>query len=55
MPVTIGGMSSGIDTEGIIKKLLEVEARPIRQWEEDKLKYNKRKKALFSLRTHILS
>ncbi len=54
MPVTLGGMSSGIDTEGIIKKLLDIEARPIRQWEEDKLRYNERKEALYGLRTRII-
>jgi flagellar hook-associated protein 2 len=53
MPVTIGGLSSGIDTEGIIKKLLEVEARPIEQWEKEKLRYNRRKEALAELRTRI--
>jgi flagellar hook-associated protein 2 len=54
MPVTLGGMSSGIDTEGIIKKLLDIEARPIQQWEEDKLRYSKRKEALYGLRTRII-
>lgn len=54
MPVTLGGMSSGIDTEGIIKKLVDIEARPIRQWEDDKVRYNRRKEALHGLRTRIV-
>jgi flagellar hook-associated protein 2 len=47
MPVTFGGMSgSGVDTDGVIRKLVEVEARPIYQWEEDKKNYTRRKETL---------
>ncbi len=53
MPVTFGGMASGVDTEGIIKKLVEVESRPIIQWEEDKKRFNIRKDALGKLRIHV--
>jgi len=55
MPVTLGGLSSGIDTEGIIQKLLKVESRPIEQWEQEKLRYNRRKEALVELRSRISS
>ncbi len=45
MPVTFGGMASGLNTDDIIKKLVEVEARPIRQWEDEKLTFSRRKEA----------
>ncbi len=53
MPVTFGGMASGLDTNEIIKKLVEVEARPIQQWEEEKSVFNSRKDALQGLRSHL--
>lgn len=53
MPVTMGGMASGLDTDGIIKKLVEVEARPIRQWEEDLNNYNRRKEALNTYKVYL--
>lgn len=53
MPVTFGGMASGLNTDDIIKKLVEVEARPIQQWEEDIVVYNRRKDALGVLKTHL--
>ncbi len=53
MPVTIGGMASGLNTDDIIKKLVEVEARPIIKWEEEKHLYNKRKEALKELKAHM--
>ncbi len=46
-------MASGIDTEGIIKKLVEVEKRPIIQWQKDIRKYSTRKKALNALQGHL--
>jgi len=54
MPVTMGGMASGIDTDKIINKLVEVEARPIRQWEADKKIYNGKKEALNILKSFLL-
>ncbi|TAL30411.1 MAG: hypothetical protein EPN93_20055 [Spirochaetes bacterium] len=51
MPVTMGGMASGMDTDGIIKKLVEVEARPIYQWQAEKETFNQRKQALGKLGT----
>lgn len=53
MPISFGGMASGIDTEGIIKKLVEVEKRPIIQWQKDIQKYSTRKKALNALQGHL--
>jgi len=50
MPVTMGGLASGMDTDGIIDKLLKVEARPIRKLEEDIRKTRKRKGALDKLK-----
>jgi len=46
-------MASGLNTDDIIKKLIEVEARPIVQWEEEKYLYNKRKEALRELKSRI--
>ncbi|HPB80709.1 MAG TPA: flagellar filament capping protein FliD [Spirochaetota bacterium] len=53
MPISFGGMASGIDTEEIIKKLVNVEKRPIVQWQNDIRKYNSRKKALSALQSHL--
>ena len=49
MPVTMGGVASGMDTDGIIQKLVEVEARPLQKLEQDKVTYNQRKEALRKL------
>ena len=49
MPVTIGGMASGLDTDAIIEKLVKHEARPIKQWEQDIKLYNHKKDALREL------
>ena len=46
MPVTMGGMASGVDTDSIIEKLVEVESQPIRQLEKSKVKSNGRKEVL---------
>ncbi len=51
MPVTLGGVASGMDTDQIIQKLVEVEARPIIQWQEEKDRYSLRKEALRQLQT----
>jgi flagellar hook-associated protein 2 len=49
MPVTLGGVASGMDTEGIIKKLVEVESKPIRKLQREKQEYNVKKGALKEL------
>ncbi|MCP4137829.1 MAG: flagellar filament capping protein FliD [bacterium] len=46
MPVTMGGLASGMDTDAIIKKLVEVEGKPIHQLEERKKANYLRKDAL---------
>lgn len=53
MPVTLGGVASGMDTDQIIQKLVEVEARPILQWQEEKDRYSLRKEALRQLQTKL--
>lgn len=49
MPVSMSGMASGIDTDAIVDKLVNVEARPIKQLEIRKRNHNARKDALKSL------
>ena len=49
MPVTMGGMASGMDTDSIISKLVEVEAQPIKQLQRAKLVNNQKKEALNKL------
>ncbi len=53
MPISFGGMASGVDTEEIIKKLVQVESRPIIQWEEEKKTASLKKQALGKLKDHI--
>ena len=53
MPVTMSGMASGIDTDAIVQKLVEIETRPIKQMERDKRKNNKRKGALRQLESKL--
>jgi flagellar hook-associated protein 2 len=53
MPVTMGGMASGLDTDNIIQKLVEVEARPIIKWTGEKETYQKRKDALGDLKSNL--
>ncbi|MBN2401759.1 MAG: flagellar filament capping protein FliD [Spirochaetes bacterium] len=53
MPVTLGGMSSGLDTDSIIQKLVEVEARPIHQWSGERENYIRRKDALGDLKSNL--
>ncbi len=48
MPVTMGGMASGIDTDSIINKLVEFESQPIRQLEKSK-SLNSHKKEVLTL------
>jgi len=49
MPVTLGGVASGMDTDSIIQKLLDVESQPIKQYEQDKKLSNYKKEALKQL------
>jgi len=53
MPISFGGMASGVDTEEIIKKLVQVESRPILQWEQEKKNASLKKQALGSLKGHV--
>ena len=48
MPFSLGGMSSGIDTEGIIKQLMDIEAQPITKDQREKGEYQQRKQSLQS-------
>ncbi|MFH0976093.1 MAG: flagellar filament capping protein FliD [Spirochaetota bacterium] len=54
MPVTMGGLASGLDTDNIIQKLVEVEARPIHQWTGERENSRKRKDALGDLKTNLV-
>jgi flagellar hook-associated protein 2 len=49
MPVTMSGMASGMDTDAIIQKLVNVESKPIQQLEIRKKRLNSRKEALKTL------
>ncbi len=49
MPITMGGISSGIDTDGIITKLVEVESQPIKKIEAERLQYTYKNQALDQL------
>jgi flagellar hook-associated protein 2 len=49
MPISISGMSSGLDTDGIVDKLVKVEREPIVKLEKSKGEYNQRVKALQEL------
>ncbi len=53
MPVTMGGLASGMDTDAIIKKLVQVEAQPMRQLEQSKRVYDMKKNALNQLSTKL--
>ena len=53
MPITMGGMASGLDTDAIIEKLVTVEARPIKQLEIRKKNHNIRKDGLKSLGKYL--
>ena len=53
MPVTMGGMASGMDTDSIIQKLVDVESRPLVQMEQAKYLSNQKKDALGKLRTYL--
>jgi len=53
MPITMGGVASGLDTDSIIEKLVNVEARPIKQLEADIKKNERRKEALQVLSNNL--
>jgi len=53
MPVTMSGISSGIDTDKIIHDLVQVEKKPIYQLEATKKEHNLKKQALKVLRKHL--
>lgn len=49
MPMTMGGMASGVDTENIISKLVEVESQPLKKIEREIREYNQKIAALEKL------
>ncbi len=53
MPVTMGGMASGMDTDSIISKLVDVESQPIKQLQRGKLVNSRKKEALNKLSTTL--
>ncbi|HOP31409.1 MAG TPA: flagellar filament capping protein FliD [Spirochaetota bacterium] len=53
MPVTMGGMASGVDTDSIINKLVEVESQPIKQLQRGKYLNNQKKEALKKLSSQL--
>jgi len=53
MPVTMGGMASGMDTDSIINKLVEVESQPIKQLQRGKYLNNQKKEALRKLSSQL--
>jgi flagellar hook-associated protein 2 len=54
MPVTLGGVASGVDTEDIIKKLVNVESQQAQKAQRDKGELQTKKKALQSYGTVLL-
>lgn len=53
MPFTMGGMASGVDTDTMINKLVEVESQPIKQLQRSKLVNNQKKEALRKLSSQL--
>lgn len=53
MPFTMGGMASGMDTDSMINKLVEVESQPIKQLQRSKLVNNQKKEALRKLSSQL--
>jgi flagellar hook-associated protein 2 len=53
MPVTMGGMASGLDTDAIINKLVEVESQPIKKLEQSKILNNQKKEVLTQLSSQL--
>jgi flagellar hook-associated protein 2 len=53
MPITMSGMASGLDTDAIIEKLVNVESRPIKQLEIRKKNHNIRKEGLKNLGKYL--
>lgn len=53
MPISMSGMASGMDTDAIIDKLVNVEARPIKQLEIRKKNHSTRKEGLKTLGKYL--
>jgi len=53
MPFTMGGVASGVDTDSIINKLVEIESQPIKQMQREKVLNNQRKEALRKLSSQL--
>ena len=53
MPISISGLSSGLDTDAIIDKLVKIEREPIRRLERRKKEHNFKIKALNKLGKHL--
>lgn len=49
----MGGMASGIDTDSMINKLVEVESQPIKQLQRGKIVNSQKKEALGKLSTQL--
>jgi flagellar hook-associated protein 2 len=49
MPISLGGVASGMDTNSIIEKLVQVESKPIVQLEQRKKEHARKKDALEKL------
>lgn len=53
MPISMSGMASGMDTDAIIEKLVNVESRPIQQLEIRKRNHGNRKEGLKALGRYL--
>lgn len=53
MPITMGGMASGVNTDAVIEKLVKLEARPIYELEESKKTANRKKEGLQVLKRNL--
>ncbi|MFW6365590.1 MAG: flagellar cap protein FliD N-terminal domain-containing protein [Spirochaetota bacterium] len=53
MPITMGGVASGVNTDEMITKLLNVEAQPLQQMQQEKVEYRQRISALEKLESKL--
>jgi len=53
MPISMSGMASGMDTDAIVEKLVNVESRPIKQLEIRKRNHSSRKEGLKTLGKYL--
>ncbi|MBN1498744.1 MAG: flagellar filament capping protein FliD [Spirochaetes bacterium] len=53
MPVTLGGVASGIDTDGIIQKLVDVESQPLKKMQQEKVEYRQKIGALEEMQKRL--